>query len=427
MIMLEETARMMFKLLSGQKVVFVTTEPGLPDFSAHGASRVVVSTLAGTTEIPIDRENISDIWGLLVASVFSGEYIVLSWGLHSLLSYARFYTKTAFEPPDRLYDLKAIEKFMGVHKGVPKNCEEAIARQKAMAVDKAWVPIWKQVYHPLITKVLPDMETVGLIHVPTRSAVYTHYEVEYQKQGRMDTLSPAKGFRAHGLGKSPDYRPRGEDVEFILLDYMAMEVHVLQYLSKCPVLGEIINSGEDVYRGIFRAVTGKACVGDDARSMVKNSFLPVVYGMGASALAERLKKDLNFANNIINRYCTAFPEAFGYIRGAVPSTATIVRDYFGRPRPTEANDYLVRNFVIQAPSSTICLERLVALHEAISGKAKLAMHIHDGYAIVSHKAGSSDVYMTCKSVLESESSLCPGLKLKADGKVGPSLDQLAKP
>ena len=425
--MLEETARSLFRLLAGQKTVYVTTEPGLPDFSAHGPARVVVSTASGTMEIPIDRENIADAWGLLTASVFNGEFMVLSWGLHSLLSYANFYTKLPFEAPARLYDLKAIEKFMGVHKDVPKTCAEAVSRMVAMNADKAWLPIWKGVYHPLITKVLPDLETEGLIHTPTRTAVYTHYEVEYQKQGRMDTLAPARGFRAHGLGKSPDYRPRGEDVEFMLLDYMAMEVHVLQYLSKCPALGQIVDSGQDVYKGIFRAVFGKECGDDQLRGLIKNSFLPVVYGMGANTLAERLKKDVKIASTIIDRYYTTFPQAFGFIRNSVPSTATIVRDHFGRPRPTEANDYLVRNFVIQAPSSTICLERLVALHGAISGKAKLAMHIHDGYAIVAHKAARSDVYATAKASLESESGLCPGLRLRADAKVGPSLDQLAKP
>jgi hypothetical protein len=423
--MLEELARNLFRLLAGQKTVYVTTEPGLPDFSVHGPGALKISTPAGSMDLPFDRNTIAEVWGMLRLSVFGGEHSVISYGIHPLLSYALFYTQTPFEPPPSLFDLKAIEKFLGLSQGAPADYDEALARMNATKTDKSWV--WKQVYRPLMTRVLPDIETTGIIHIPTKATVYTHYEVEHQSQGRMQSFSMGKGFSAHGLGKNPDYKPRGDDMVFVMMDFSAMEVRVLHHLSQCPVLGKIIASGEDVYEGIYQQVFGKACPTAEWRKFVKETFLAVVFGMGAAGLAKSKKIDPKRASNIIHRYYECFPVAFKYVIGQVPPTATTVRDALGRPRWHDANDYTVRNFVIQAPSSTICLERLVALHGAIEGKAKLAMHIHDGYAIVCHKASSSDIYEQAKTVLETESSLMPGLKLKADGKVGPSLSLLVKP
>lgn len=427
MTMLEDSARSLYYLLSGQKSVYVTTEPGLPDFSVHGAGTLKVSTQAGTIDIQFDRNTIAEVWGMLRASVFSGEQWVLSYGIHPLFTYAQFYTHTPLEQPPTLYDLKPIEKFLGLSQPAPADHTEAIARFEVCKKDRSWLKVWKQVYQPLMTRVLPDIESTGLIHIPTRSSVYTHYEVEYQSQGRMQSFSFAKGFSAHGLGKNPDYKPRGEDMTFVLMDFSGMEVRVLEHLSKCPVLGQIVSSGGDIYEGIFSAIFGKPCPTPDTREIIKGTFLSVIFGMGATGLAKEKKISQKIASSLVDKYYTTFPVAFEYVMGQIPSTAATVRDALGRPRWHDANDYTVRNFVIQAPSATICLDRLVALHGAIEGKAKLAMHIHDGYAIVCNKASSSDIYELAKSVLESESSFMPKLRLKADGKVGPSLDKLAKP
>lgn len=426
MSVIEESAKILGRLLQGQNTVYVTTEPGLPDFSDHKSAELTVSTTVGSECIKFDRSSVQEVWGLLRGSVFGGNYKVIGWGIHPLISYCQFYTRAPLVSVPVIYDLKVIERYMGVYEAPPASFREALSRMIALK-DPAWKKVWKLVYEPLVTRVLPDIESVGLIHKPTRSAVYTHYEVEYQRQGRMQAFEFGKGFNAHTIGMSPDYVPRGDDLNFVFMDFSGMEVCVLEHLSKCPVLGQIVSSGEDVYGGIYRAVFGKDCPSPAWRDFVKRSFLAVVFGMGAKTLGKELNIAPEKAAVFINRYYTKFPVAFDYVISQIPPTATIVRDVLGRPKWHEANDYHVRNYVIQAPSATVCLERLVALHGAIRSKARLAMHIHDGYAIVCNRASSLDVYETAKASLESVSELVPGLKLRAEGKIGPSLDHLAKP
>lgn len=421
---MEEVAKVLHKLFLNQKSVFITTEPGFPDFSVHASGNLSLITDNGSVSVSFNRDNLLELWGILSLSVFSGNYFLVSYGLHSFLSYVYFYTKNLLSCD--FYDLKAIERFMGIYEPCPKTLQDALRRLKNLKEDKVWFHVWKGVYKPLINCVLPKIETAGLIHVPTRKAVFTHYEVEHQKQGRMDSFPFEQGFRAHGLGKNGDYKPRGEDFEFISFDYVGMEVSFLEYVSHCPMLTKAINSNEDVYSGIFQCVLGKPCPSQELRDFIKLSFLKVLFGMGSAGLAKELNVDQKTSSMIINKYYNTFPEAFNYVKSAVPSVSGIVRDVLGRPRFFEANDYVARNFVIQSPASMVCLEKLVMLSSELRNRADIVMHVHDSYTIACRKEMMKPIQDIAKGVLESQSNLCKGLKFKVATRVGPTLGQLMK-
>ena len=82
-------------------------------------------------------------------------------------------------------------------------------------------------------------------------------------------------------------------------------------------------------------------------------------------------------------------------------------------KPTLTGYIRVKNFIIQSPAATVCLEKLIHLHHFLKNQeAKLAFHVHDGYYIYIHKNKYKRNYKHIKNILESPSGLSPELKLK---------------
>ena len=160
--------------------------------------------------------------------------------------------------------------------------------------------------------------------------------------------------------------------------------------------------------------------------MGKAVFLPVSYGIGRDALGEELG-NFELASILIDGIHREFPVAMQYLRRHLNSSPSngLVRDHFGRPRANEGHKIL--NFLVQAPASMVCLERLVALHRALPSTAKVVCHVHDGYYVVCDSGDVEHVFAIAKETLESESSICQGLKLRTTGKVGDQLCSLTKP
>ena len=63
------------------------------------------------------------------------------------------------------------------------------------------------------------------------------------------------------------------------------------------ILNEIIQSGEDVYYGIYRIISSLIC-SKDKRKWIKSIFLPIVYGLSVKTLANDL--GLNGAQRLID-------------------------------------------------------------------------------------------------------------------------------
>jgi hypothetical protein len=88
---------------------------------------------------------------------------------------------------------------------------------------------------------------------------------------------------------------------------------------------------------------------------------------------------------------------------------------------------VARHFVIAAPAAAVCLDKLIQLDKALDPqKAKLVFSIHDGYLLSTTKPQIQEVATIAKKVLESESSLCPGLKIGTKCEAGKNLTKLVK-
>ena len=119
-------------------------------------------------------------------------------------------------------------------------------------------------------------------------------------------------------------------------------------------------------------------------------------------------------------------DADPFVDGFVQQAKTLgyAKDHFGKRRLFEEKEYLARNFSVQAPASIVCLEKLIALHKAVQGIARVALHIHDEFVLYVPRKAWKEVFRLVRKVLLAESELCPGLKLQVSCEAGRDLDNL---
>ena len=414
---------------------FVTCLPEVPDFTTKGNYKIIVS--GGEEEkrqsIPLysDKKKLEWLAALLRKGIDTRSQTIIGWNIKGLFSYVQHITGKKYNLPGRILDLKIMEAFSGVEGKCPQSYVEALDRISSLASVDNWKQMdtyYKNIAYPLISEVLPSIETTGLVHKDLKKKLYSHYEVEGQANGRLrcsniflNSYNPHTFAEVSRDSLSPSTT---EDVLFLYLDYQHMEVSVLQWLSQDPQLEKIIDSGKDLYCGIWELLTTINC-NDTYRKLCKSIFLPVVYGQGAASVAKRLKIPEKTADKFIHRIYKIFPVALRWIRTQQESLIDgCAKDYFGRLRRFTEQQYRVRNFVVQSPAATICLHKLIKLYE--SGEGTLAFHIHDGYGLVVRRKDLDKTMRNCVSVLEAEEKYYPGLKLKVSCQAGDGLNNLNK-
>jgi hypothetical protein len=432
----QEYAWQITDLLEGSGSVFIRTEPEVPDFTVRAPFRVIISGISGLrqkVELEVSPDNIRAIVGIFDATIFNEEVVdrIYVWNLKSLSSYFHYFVARFVTPTNSVIDLKIIENFLGIKKNRPENLVEAINRTKIAVRTKNWQKLYKSLHLPLSLRVLPTIETTPLLNDSTRKSEHPYYEIEGQVFGRMNCMKKfANSYLPHNMG--PESRkvlkPQGYNKRFLSADYRHCEVTVLQWLTGDEKLEEILNSGEDLHRRIYEIVTGDPCDTDTKRDISKLMFLPVVYGCGPKTLARQLKVNESVGEELYKRIYTNFPTAMNRMLDIqrLASKGDPVVDYFGRCRKFEDGKYyLARNFVVQGVAATVCQEKLIALYKALDGEnVRLAFSVHDGFCIICSIEKAKQAYQIVKSTLESESKLCPGLKMKVQIKFGARLDRM---
>jgi len=169
-------------LLNGTNKVFVCFTPENLDFTKKGKVGLMSIYVSGEKlDILLSNENILDVCGVLQASVFSKGFMTFTWGIKSFFSYVRFFSQKDLVPEALLIDIKVIEKFLGIEKSCPTSLTEAVNRAKFIGQFSEWKVLYNKVLLPLITKVVPGMETTPLLHTEFRTPMHAHYEIEGQK------------------------------------------------------------------------------------------------------------------------------------------------------------------------------------------------------------------------------------------------------
>lgn len=359
-----------------------------------------------------------------------GQSLVLSWCAKDIFSFLKGRTSIALELRGNIHDLNIVSSYFGYPKERPASFKEALGLLRKASGEAGWKDFrkfYEKVYSPLVSEVVPSMETCCLVDNRKKRCVYPSYVLEGQANGRLKTAkSGQSSYNPHSLG--PDerrsIRPSGYDQSFVCFDFRNMEVCVLRWLSSDEALGRIIDSGSDPYREIWRIMAGSE-PSDSQRLLCKSVFLPVVFGLGRFSLAKKIGVSEKVAGSIIDRLVKSFPVAFEWVGKQADLEGGVALDVFGRRRVFEDGEtYKARNFCIQSPASMVCLRKLVSLHEGLSGAAEICFHVHDGYCLVCDRSSVEEVANLGLSILEAEDELFPGLSLRATCKFGPDLDNL---
>ena len=424
----ETTSIQLDDFLRDNKSVYIRLQPDIADFTkkTFSGSLIVVGKKTQVS-IPFSHNNLGTFVGMLNNTIFSSDYVerIYCWDIKSFNSFCLYHLGRTPNIQIPVFDLQVIENFVGLNSPAPSNIQEFGLRiQTAMRMSD-WGNAYKQVHMPLMMEVIPAIETFSVLHAGLRQEVHPYYQIEGQQNGRLNSVKAFhRGYLPHNMG--PELRknlmPLGERKRFLLADFRHCEVTMLQWLSKCDVLKAIIDSGDDVHEKIYEKITNQSCDDENKRNKSKIIFLPVIYGCGPSTLAKNLKLPVEIGKEIIRRIHSLFPTPIKWAREQenLAKQGTF-KDHFGRVRkltPKEA--WKARNTAVQGPSATFCAEKLIKLHRDME-YGKLAFSVHDGYGVVCDIPKAKSNYVEVKKILESESELCPGLKMKVQIKFGSTL------
>jgi hypothetical protein len=416
--------------LKGQDV-YLYTQPQVLDFTDPKKSgKLIICGAGNQIEIPLpcDAQQLTKL--LMGLPILLENSLLIGWDIKSLFSYylAKVGVPIRF---GNVWDLKVLESFFGIDLPTPTTLNEARSRLVSLGRLSGWkgfVPIYKKVYIPLITETYPSLETVGLPNKVRKRLLYSHYSIDGQANGRSKCSRVLTyGYMPHTLSPSDKENIGSGDFNiFMYFDYRNNEVSVLQWLTQDPKLGQILRK-KDVYAEIWKSLVEET---DDirAKEMGKKLFLPVVFGLGVKSLAKKLENSEEIARMLINRMYKTFPVTLDWVRNQSLDSNNFAMDYFGRRRKfEEGSEYKVRNFVVQAPASVICLRKLVNLFETLkkyANIAKICFHVHDGFCLVVKADHWKKIFNICKTALESEDELFPNLHLTVTCVGGVSLNNL---
>lgn len=413
-------------------LTYIRCNPEVPDFTVEQPFEILISGSKKRISIEVVPSDIRIVMGMLEDTIFQKEKMVLAWNIKPFFTYlTHFFGKTVI-PPSGILDLKVIENFLGFFgQKAPENLGEAVHRSRRVGNYKSWKTIYNKLHLPLLLKTLPRLESSGLHHKTDRTSKFAYYEIEGQRNGRLRCFGKYKrSYVPHTLGNDQKnvLRPKSFDDFFMLADINNCEVTVLQYLSGDSKLKEFLDSNRDVYEQIYELLTGDGDVTESKRKMCKLIFLPVIYGCGARGLSANIGINESTGRDLIRRVHHYFKDAVEWITELEKQAKTRgkVEDYFGRPREFDGDNYYTsRNFVVQSPAATICLEKLVQIDDVLDGTgSKVVFTVHDGYGITTNTQHAKETWLAVKDSVRSESILCPGLRLDFHAQFGKKLNDL---
>jgi hypothetical protein len=417
------------QLVQAGPTVFIKLNPEIVDFTKDSFSTTII--IAGRNDelkIKIDKENLVEIVTFIKTAILEEDITIIGWNLKNLFTMVLAATGAHLEFTSKLLDLKLGEAFIGIRSKPPESFSEMVTRLKVLLADSSWNKfrnIYQKIYLPLQTRVIPGIEVEGVLDDAQRKLLFPYYEIEGQINGRMVCqLAYNNSFNPHSLmpAQRPHLRPKDNELSFLWFDYHFHEVCMLAWLSKDQLLLEMLSGDNDFYLALYSLLTGTEGDTDKARSFCKDRlFLPTVYGQSAKTLAETTGIGVDKCEKLLERLKKLFSGLFGWVENHQGENL-VYTDYIGRKRHfSKEDEYKYRNFIIQSPGAMFCLDKLVQLYNEIKEYGRIAAHIHDGYLIVCNDKQVDSVKSMCLRVLESESQLFEGLKIKVNCKISKTL------
>lgn len=405
-------------------------EPDLLDFTNDKIQlSIEIHSVSNSEKFSVDINNLPLLIEILKETIFLKDNKIFVWNWKDFISFVTFHLNKLIEFKGFILDLSIAESYFFEKFDKPISFNEMMSRFKKIKVHSNWdkfYNIYKEIYFPLLSVVVPSIETTPLLDYEAKSRVYSYYQINGQDNGRMLCSNiRVNGFNPHTLSKEQkdNFKPCVPFDLFLGFDFKSMEVAVLAHLASDDVLMDLMNKN-DIYTAIFQKITSSNIVDSNSRNIAKKIFLPTIYGMSAKSIAEQNKIDYHFAEQICKNINNIFFKSIKYVKDFVvlAENQEVVSDYFGKQRKFTENFYKARNFCIQSPASLICLEKLIDLWKITHDKTRICYHIHDGYYVYATNENWKEIIMDVKRVLVSESKICPGLKMRVTCQVGAKLN-----
>ena len=189
--------------------------------------------------------------------------------------------------------------------------------------------------------------------------------------------------------------PRQRGWQLLSADYSQIELRILAHLSKDKALVESFRNGEDIHARTAAIVHGMLpnMVTPELRNQAKIVNYGLMYGMGASRLANETGMRTPEAKKFIKSYFLALPGVKQYLDASLEHARTEkeTRTMFGRRRALGdidstnamqriAAENMAVNTPIQGAAADIVKRAMLAVHAALRARglqARLLLQVHD--------------------------------------------------
>jgi len=189
--------------------------------------------------------------------------------------------------------------------------------------------------------------------------------------------------------------PRKKGWSLLSADYSQIELRILAHLSEDKALVESFQKGEDIHARTAAIVHGMLpnMVTPELRNQAKIVNYGLMYGMGASRLANETGMRPPEAKKFIKSYFRALPGVKEYLDGSLEHARTEkeARTMFGRRRPLAdidstnamqriAAENMAVNTPIQGAAADIVKRAMLAVHAALQQRGlqtRLLLQVHD--------------------------------------------------
>jgi hypothetical protein len=377
----------------------------------------------------VDSSNFDFVHSILKTTIFNKKKIIC-WNIKNYFSYYRNKTGRSFSTDSQIFDLKVLERISGKYDDhSPNDFKEALNRFSAIYKED-WHRIselYKDVHCPLMFKVIPSIETKGIVDKEDKIVKYCYYEIEGQENGRLSSFGCLKNnFLPLNLKEEDKlrYRTPDQDQLFLLFDYKNMEVSVLEYLTKDPSLKKILSEGDDFYESLYKKIINPNNFDVEKRKKMKMIFLPFVYGAGNKKISETCNIELSKVEIITKRIKEIFPQVFSWLDNYSKNNQDgYYVNTFGKKRKIEQS-YKSINFIVQSTASIFCLDKLIDLHSAF--KRNICFYVHDAYCLYCDKKELESNIKMIKNILLQDSKFLNNINLSVSCKYGSNLNEMVE-
>ena len=216
---------------------------------------------------------------------------------------------------------------------------------------------------------------------------------------------------------------RGEGWVLLSADYSQIELRILAHMSREPSLIESFRKGEDIHARTAALVHGllPTMVSPELRNQAKAINYGLMYGMGASRLAQETGMRPPEAKKFIEAYFKALPRVKAYLDGSLDQarTAQCVTTLFGRRRPLPeihssnamqriAAENMAVNTPIQGTAADIVKRAMLTLHADLGKRglrSKLLLQVHDELVLDVPEAEVDAVQRLVRTCMEGAADL----------------------